>query len=1185
MPRLPSLTERGIDITVKIVKTAIKGFLQITLIAGLVSCYISIHNAVAAPLGSALSDEEQFFETQIRPLLVESCFECHGAEKQKGGLRLDSPVAALKGGDTGPAMVPGDLKASLMIRAIHYGAGEYAGEELEMPPKKKLTAEQIKLLERWVAMGAPWPESSIAHAETETESDPRAAIDAAGEKHWAFQPVRKPSLPEVANEAWVKTPIDRFVLAKLESEKMQPSPRASDRELMRRAWLDLTGMPPSSETAQDFLKAPDFEKLCSDLLENPDYGERWGRHWLDVARYADSKGAIFGETREYPYAYTYRDYVIGAFNDDKPFDLFVREQLAADMIPGRGKSDPTLAALGFLTVHRRSNAGGEEEQWADRVDTVGRGMLGLTVACARCHDHKYDPISTEDFYAFYGVFASIEEPEEFPVIGSPKAGSDLDREFQAFLKDEDNKLQSYIDETHAVIMKRFRGQVGDYLLVVHDLREQDEQALRTESGRRKLSPEVALRWEAWLKEHPNDPVFEIWRAFAALPEKDFAAAAEDVAAKIDPTGLGEQSNPLVAQAFSIKEPPPVSLKEVAERYQSVFTKIDTEWEKRISANPEHPPGGFGDDAARELLRKLLYGTEAPGVMPAGTFYKLDRAAYLTLMRKKAERELRLAMHPGSPRRAMVVHDKAKLYDPYVYIRGNKDRKGDEVSRRFLERLGGSEQEAFTNGSGRLELAEAIVSPDNPLTARVIVNRVWSYHFGSGLVKTPSDFGLRADAPSHPELLDWLASDFMEHGWSIKRLHRLIMSSAVYQQASHSVAENFPRDPENQWLWRFSRRRLEFEAIRDSMLAVSGKLDTTRGGPAALIVSAGSEAAANVSWQVNPYRRTVYAAVERDKVLPQLQTFDVASPDETSSRRDITTVPTQSLFMMNSEFPMEMAAGVIERLGISASGSGDSDPAATIEKVYQHIFQRPPSAGELAASRAFIKGGGKLSRAVPEKADADSESDWQFGHAPYDSKLATHDLSEVLSFPFLGQWKMQGSAEFPDLKNGFGWLQLRSTGGHAGGGDKCLVSRWISPVSGVIEISGDLIHGSGIGDGIRATIYRNGGEKLGQWIAHNNKADTGLKTVAIKKGEIIDFVVDCIGGGSYDSYQWNPLIVPTKATPSIAGRTAWSPKRDFPKPSTAKIETEKDIAVDPDSFGPWQQLVQVLLMSNEFVNIE
>lgn len=1175
--------------TVTIVKTEYSRVLQTVLMAAVLAC-LPTHLAQAAPPAGGLSDEEHFFETQIRPLLVENCFKCHGTEKQKGGLRLDSPRAALKGGDTGPAVVPGDRIASLMIRAVHYGAGDYAGEELEMPPKKKLPAESIALLEKWVAMGAPWPETAGAHAEGDAgkEVDPRVAIRSAAETHWAFQPVLKPSLPEVKNIDWVKTPIDRFVLSKLESEKIPPSPRATDRVLMRRARLDLTGMPPSSQEAQAFLATPDFEKLCDVLLENPDYGERWGRHWLDVARYADSKGAIFGEPKQYPYAYTYRDYVIRAFNDDKPFDQFVREQLAADRIPGAGGNDPSLAALGFLTVHRRSNAGGKEEQWADRVDTVGRGLLGLTVACARCHDHKYDPIPTKDFYALYGVFASIEEPEEFPVIGRPEPGSKLDREFQAFQKAEDKMLQDYIDDKHREIMKRFRGQVGDYLLVVHEAREQDDEALRTLSGRRKLSPEVALRWREWFKENPDEGVFGIWQAFAALPENEFVARAPEVAAKISgSTLLSQPPNPVVSVAFSDKEPPPASLVEVAERYQAVFTKIDAAWEKQLAGNQEHSPAGFAGDPSSEALRQLLYGSDAPGVMPAGDFKKLDRPVFLALLKKNAEYALRMALHPGSPRRAMVVQDKSKLYDPYVYIRGNKDAKGAKVSRRSLDLLGGRDEKPFTHGAGRLELAEAIVSPDNPLTARVIVNRVWSYHFGSGLVSTPSDFGLRAEAPSHPELLDWLASDFMEHGWSIKRLHRLIMSSSVYQQASHSVTGNFKRDPENRLLWRFSRRRLEYEAIRDSMLAVAGKLDPSRGGPASLIANTmGKDSSKSSTWQLNPYRRAVYAAIERDELAPLLQTFDFASPDETSSRRDITTVPTQSLFMMNSEFPMEMASGLTGKLGIHSPVKGDVD--AAIGTLYQHVFHRAPTEGEHAAARAFIESSPKAIVAdagESTNAGAPAKSDWQFGHAPYDSQLASHGLDELRPFPFLGQRKMQGSETFPDEKNGFGWLQLRSTGGHAGGGNRCLVNRWISPLSGEIKISGELGHGSEIGDGIRATIYRNREERLGQWSALNGKADTGIKSLTVSRGDTIDFVVDCIGDGSYDSYQWNPLIVPTKAIPSLAGRIAWSPKNDFPKPPKQKTETGKKPAAAPKPFGPMEQIAQVLLMSNEFVNLE
>ena len=1092
--------------------------------------------------------------------------------------------------DAGPAK-----KSSADFEALEAPAGE----TLEMPPKKKLPAAAIALLERWVAMGAPWPKS--AHALTEAEdADPRAAIREAGKKHWAFQPLRKPPLPEVRDTARVKSPVDRFVLARLEAEKIPPSPRADDRTLMRRAWLDLVGMPPSPEKAEAFLAAPDFDRLVDTLLDDPGYGERWGRHWLDVARYADSKGAIFGETQQYPYAYAYRDYVIAAFNDDKPFDRFVREQLAADMIPGLGKNDPALAGLGFLTVHRRSNAGGKEAQWADRVDTVGRGLLGLTLSCASCHDHKYDPVSMSDYYALYGVFASIEEPEQFPVIGRPDPESELARDYQAFLKEEDRKLQAYIDENHRKIMKRFRGQVGDYLLAVHEGRDFDDGQLRTLAGRRKLNPTVTFRWRDYLKKHPDDPVFALWHTLAALPseEKAFAAAAAELLGKLsdptlsgsDPTLSGRRLNPVVSAAFRA-QPPPASLQEAAERYQAVFTRVDEQWTKALGTDPGHPPAGFTGDADREALRRLLYGADAPGVMPARDFKLLDRNIFLGLIRKKADRTLRLSMHPGSPRRAMVVRDKKKLYDPYIYIRGNKDRRGDAVNRRFIELLGGGEARPFTHGSGRLELAEAIVAPDNPLTARVIVNRVWAHHFGSGLVKTPSDFGLRAEPPSHPDLLDWLASDFIAHGWSIKRLHRLIMGSAAYQQTSRPAPEKIARDPDNRLLWRFNRRRLEYEAMRDSMLAVSGKLDPSRGGPATLIAasvrSAGPRSKDRADWQFNPYRRTVYAALDRDKMPAQMQTFDFSLPDETTARRDRTTVPTQGLFMMNAGFPMEMARGVVERLGLRSPAKSDQPAVAAEEidagigKIYRQVFSRAPTAEERAVARTFIE----HSRAAASDPAAGEEtaSPWQFGYTGYDHRKVTHDLDRLQSFPYLGDGRMQGGAKFPDEKNGFGWLQLRSTGGHAGGVNRCQVRRWISPVSGTVDIGGELSHRYEVGDGIRATIYRNRGERLGQWTAHNRKVDTGLGEVPVEKGDIIDFVIDCVDGGGYDGFDWNPLIVPVGTTRVPGGRTSWSPKRDFPSPPEESGSGGGTEA--PRVFGPWEQFAQVLLISNEFVHIE
>ncbi len=560
---------------------------------------------------------------------------------------------------------------------------------------------------------------------------------------------------------------------------LEPSPKSDKITLLRRAYFDLIGLPPNPDEVNVFLadKSDEaFAKVVENLLRDRRYGERWGRHWLDVARYGDSKGAIFGETREYPYAYTYRDYVIRSFNRDKPFDQFLIEQLAADQL-GRKANDPSLAALGFITVNRRSNGGGEVEQWADRVDTLGRGMLGLTIACARCHDHKYDPIPTADFYSLLGVFASCEEPKELPVIGRPKPGSYQDKEFIKFKAEEDKKLKDYKDKNHVRLLKQYREQVGDFLMVLADGRGEKDNALRVLAGRRKLSPYIALRYRDYLAEHPNDPVFGAWQAFVALAESGFAQEAKKLVLAIAGNNLpGVQLNPLVVGAFKGKSP--ASLKEVANIYQQVFSSIDKQWQQALKKDAKSK---LLADASREQVRQLLYSSDAPGVLPAGDFKQLERKVYLELLKLNANYTLRLAMHPGSPRRAMVVRDKKELYDPHIFIRGNDKRPGDAVPRQFLKIIEGDERKPFSKGAGRLELAQAIASEDNPLTARVMVNRIWNYHFGQGLVNTPSDFGLRCEEPLQVDLLNWLAREFMAKGWSIKHMHRLIMNSATYQQ--------------------------------------------------------------------------------------------------------------------------------------------------------------------------------------------------------------------------------------------------------------------------------------------------------------------------------------------------------------------------------------------------------------------
>lgn len=1117
---------------------------------------------------------ELFFETKIRPLLSENCFKCHGEKKQKGGLRLDSIQRVLKGGDLGAAIIPGNVKGSLLVKAIRWQAGEYAEETLEMPPKKKLTKQQVDLLTQWIEMGAPWPQSEADIANSKKEQkDPRAGIWAAASDHWAFQKVGHTVIPKDQKTGWGNNIIDRFVLEKMVAGKLSPSPKADQITLLRRAYLDLIGLPPTPEEVKVFVEDSSedaFSKVVEKLLKDRRYGERWGRHWLDVARYGDSKGAVFGETREYPYAYTFRDYVIRSFNRDKPYDLFLIEQLAADQL-GRKADDPSLAAMGFITVNRRSNGGGEVEQWADRVDTLGRGMLGLTIACARCHDHKYDPIPTADFYSLLGVFASSEEPKELPVIGQPKPGSYQDKEFKKFKAEEDRKIKEYRDSNHVRLLAKYREQVGDFLMVLADGRGEKDNALRVLAGRRKLSPYIALRYRDYLEQHPNDPVFAVWQVFVALDEAGFAKKAKEISALAAANQLpGVQLNPLVSAAF--KGVALTSLKEVADIYQQLFSSVDQQWQQGIMQDAKLKSL---EDAAAEQLRQLMYNREAPGVLPAKDFKQLDRKVYLELLKLNANRTLRLAMHPGSPRRAMVVHDKKKLYDPHIFIRGNDKRPGEAVPRQFLKIFAGDQRQPFSKGSGRLELAQAIASEDNPLTARVMVNRIWKYHFGEGLVHTPSDFGLRCEAPVQVDLLNWLAREFMTKGWSVKHIHRLIMNSATYQQASHGDPKKFAVDPDNNLLWRFNRRRLEFEAIYDSMLSVSGKLDSKFGGPAVTLIkdSTSNQGGASVTWEFNPYRRAVYGAVRRDKLSTLLLTFDFANPDETNEKRNLTTVPTQGLYMMNNPFVMELASALIAREDVRAIG----DPEARIRRIYQLVFNRKPTSGELRVGLGFVKNYNQPD--AKEQARAANlrkqVSPWTYGYTEYNQLIQSYKPTTVKRFPYHTSRVMQGDAEYPDKKNGYGWIRLTPGGGHAGGARYAVVRRWTSPVTGRVGITGALIHGAEQGNGIRATIYGPKG-KIKEWIAHNGKIETSLKSIAVQKGDVIDCVVDAIGDGSYDGFQWNPVVVAEQGK----GKRLWSSKRGFPKPEKAASGK-----IQPGEFGPWQSYAQVLLMSNEFVFIQ
>jgi mono/diheme cytochrome c family protein len=710
--------------------------------------------------------QTQFFETKIRPILADKCYKCHSqqAERVKAGLLLDTREGTLKGGETGPAILPGDPEKSLLIKAVRH-----TDPDLQMPPKgQKLSDDQIADLVSWVKMGAPDPRVATAAQKNWADS---------GKKHWAWQPLRKPAVPEATDSSWAKTPVDNFVLAKLGEKELKPNPIADKRTLIRRATFDLIGLPPTPQEVADFLNddsAEAFAKVVDRLLASPQYGERWGRHWLDVARYSDTKGQVRRNREDfhYPFAYTYRDYVIRSFNEDKPYNIFIIEQLAADKLPATRNNLTNLCALGFLTLGDRFMQM-QNDIINDRIDVVTKGFLGLTVTCARCHDHKFDPIPTKDYYSLHGIFASTAEPPIEPVICKVTATADY----------------------------------NDYYKKRMDL-EREKDAVEAKSR-----------------------------------------------------------------------------------------------EMRRSGNRKN---------ARELQREMRENQ--------GAIAKLE----LT--------------HPGAPPRAMAVEDIARPKDSPVFIRGEAGNKGALVPRHFLEVIAGPYRPAFTNGSGRLELAHAIVNKNNPMTPRVMINRIWLHHFGEGFVPTPDDLGTMSEPPSHPELLDYLASRFVEEGWSIKKMHRLIMLSSVYQQSSANNSRYAQVDPNNRLLWRANVRRLEFEALRDSLLAIGGTLDLTMCGKP-------------VELNREPYstRRTVYGYIDRQDVEDVLVNFDFANPDLPSGRRHETTVPQQALFLMNSPLVVEAARHLVSLADFEKC----SDDSKKIQFLYERVLQRPPRPEEIQLGVEFV----------------------------------------------------------------------------------------------------------------------------------------------------------------------------------------------------------------------------------------
>jgi hypothetical protein len=738
--------------------------------------------AAGAPQPSAADLE--FFEAHIRPILAERCYKCHSrlADKIKGGLMLDTREGMLHGGDTGPAIVPGKPEDSLLIDAV-----SYRDADLQMPPKgDRLSPGQVADLTEWIRRGAPDPRSLVAKGGS-------PAYGGVGREHWSFLPVQRQAPPAVADPAWCRTPVDAFILAGLERDQVRPNPPADKYTLIRRATFDLTGLPPTEAEVQRFLvdDAPGaWERVVDRLLESPRYGERWGRYWLDVARYADTKGdAPQRDDPRYPFAWTYRDYVIGAFNSDKPYNQFIEEQLAADRLVSeeqkQHRDDPgsvdltRLAALGFLTLGNRFDDR-VDDIINDRIDVTTKAFLGLTVSCARCHDHKFDPIPTADYYSLYSVFANTVEPREEP----------------------------------------------------------------------------------WLHPMPKTPELVDYLARMRAADESKAEAEAQLAQ------LRRQRMPQEERAKT----------------------------------------------RRELQKRVILADSAI---------------------------VDLEMSPAAPPKAQVLLDAPSLRDYTVLLRGEPQNKGPSVTRHFLSILSPDPKHpiAFRSGSGRLELARAIASPANPMTARVLVNRVWQQHFGRGFVTTPDDLGNQSAPPVNPELLDYLAQRFMDEGWSIKKLQRLIMLSSVYQESAAPNTGGFAADPEDRLQWRFATRPLDFEQMHDSILAIAGTLDLTMGGRS---VPIGSEGFAT--------RRAVYAFIDRRSPAEILTQFNFPNPSVPTGKRFETQVPQQQLFLMNSPLVIETA----RKLTHSGEFLAQTSDELRVANLYLALFQRPPTEEETRLCLRYVE---------------------------------------------------------------------------------------------------------------------------------------------------------------------------------------------------------------------------------------
>lgn len=1059
--------------------------------------------ALAIPASAQDPKSVEFFEKKVRPLLVMHCLECHGADakKIKGGLKLTSRAELLKGGDTGPAVVPGEPTKSKIIHGVRY-----KNDDLKMPPKGKLAESDIATLESWVKAGAVWPDAG-----TTTVEAPKAGelFTEEQKRFWAFRPMKLATPPLVKDRAWANSPIDAFILAKLEEKNLRPAKPADKYTLLRRVTFDLTGLPPTLEEIDAFIKDDSpiaFEKVVDRLLRSPAYGERWGRHWLDIARYADSNG--LDENTAFGNAWRYRDYVIRSFNEDKPYDHFLREQIAGDLLPDAGDNPDRLTGTGFLVLGPKVLAEPDKQKMKmdiadEQLDTLGKAVLGLTLGCARCHDHKFDPIPTRDYYSLLSIFTSTRTMKNLATVAQaferPLPTGEKPEEAQARarkIEAKQTEIKKLTDALRAKVFSDARANVAAYLLATADAKGRsgvarmdagsniagaivleaekykkgtadktdigygqgigiiisyksentraeytitvpkageyelelryaalesrpvrvsvegevrllnaakgttggwspEHQAWKPEgritlaegkntlaleahsllphidklavlpleaipaavagrpsqgtlaevSQQRKLMLEFANGWAEYLRRlKTDDPTFGPWRAVANVPDKGF----EELAAPIL-NHLRDKAPAGLLDSFS-----PKSLGELATRYASILQ------DKKVLVDPDGP---FALKTPLPANPEVHYPME---------FAQISKANNELIAIQKTAQVAAMVLSVDEGAKYSEVKADGKPRNLFVQIRGNYLSPGEEAPAVFPRILAGESQKPFTTttdeatkaeanqtrygnvraSSGRLELANWIADSKNPLTARVLVNRVWQHHFGEGLVRSTDNFGKLGDRPSHPELLDWLALRFIEGGWSIKKLHRQIFLSSTYQLGTeYSVpSTQYSMDPENRLLSRFNRSRLEAEPIRDAMLAVGGTIDRRMGGT---LLNNGNFTYVNNENSTNTARydndrRSVYLPVVRNTVFDFFQVFDFAEPHVTNGKRASTVIAPQALFLMNSPFAKEQAMAFAELVLKSPRDDG-----GRVREAYLRAYGRLAMDEEVDQALGFV----------------------------------------------------------------------------------------------------------------------------------------------------------------------------------------------------------------------------------------